>query len=142
MRKPVSRKSTRRGSRNGRARPIELVLATLRQEGRPLGAYDLQAGLSEVQFLAPATIYRALERLIADRLVHKIASLNAFIACHHHGHDGRSAFAICDHCGGVTEISNPDIKSVVDACSNESGFAVSDATIEIHGACVKCSGDA
>ncbi|MBS0251549.1 MAG: transcriptional repressor [Proteobacteria bacterium] len=104
-----------------------------------MGAYDLQASLSEVQFLAPATIYRALEQLIADRLVHKIASLNAFIACRHRNQHGRSAFAICDSCGDVQEISNPGIESVVETCSRQSGFAVSDATIELHGSCVKCS---
>jgi len=104
-----------------------------------LGAYDLQARLSEVQFLAPATIYRALEQLIADRLVHKIASLNAFIACRHRNHHGRAAFAICDQCGEVREISNPDIESVVETCSRQSGFVVSDATIELHGFCVNCN---
>ena len=106
-----------------------------------MGAYDLQASLSQVQLFAPPTIYRALDELIADRLVHKIASLNAFIACHcnHRNHHGRSAFTICDHCGDVNEISAPDIGTIVDACSRKSGFAVAGATIELHGLCEKCS---
>ncbi len=104
-----------------------------------MGAYDLQASLSDVQFLAPSTIYRALEQLIGERLVHKIASLNAFVACCHCNHDGQSAFAICDHCGDVREISDADIEKVVDACSRQSGFAVSDVAIELHGSCAKCN---
>jgi Fur family transcriptional regulator, zinc uptake regulator len=139
VRKALSRKTALREKKNQKIRPAELVLATLRRERRPLGAYDLQASLSDIQFLAPATIYRALEQLIASRLVHKIASLNAFIACHHRAPHGRSAFAICDHCGGVTEIAAPDIETVIDVCSRESGFDVSDATIELHGSCEKCS---
>jgi Fur family zinc uptake transcriptional regulator len=136
---PARNRRTFRRSRDSKSKPTELVLSALRLIGRPAGAYELQARLSDVRHFAPTTIYRALERLIDDGLVHKIESLNAFIACRHSGQHERSAFAICDRCGSVVEICDQEIKHVVDACSRQSGFDVVDATIELHGSCSKCN---
>src|SRR3546814_13298582 len=67
-----------------RKRVLELVW----QSHRPLGAYDILAVLSEQdgRRAAPPTVYRALAFLLENGLVHRIASLNAFIGYHHQEH--------------------------------------------------------
>ena len=68
---------------NLRLTPIrERVYRELVQSGGPVGAYDLVDRLSsEKKRLAPVTIYRALDFLRDNGLVHRIESRNAFIAC-------------------------------------------------------------
>ncbi len=138
MRRPTTRKAPR-AARKGKIAATELILAALRGVSRPLGAYELQARLSDVRHLAPPTVYRALDRLIDGGLVHRIESLNAFVACRHEGGHDNSAFAICDQCGSVTEICDPDIQIVVDTCSQQSGFDVTGAAIELRGSCRRCA---
>src|SRR3546814_13619005 len=67
-----------------RKRVLELVW----QSHKPLGAYDILAQLTEQdgRRAAPPTVYRALDFLLENGLVHRIASLNAFIGCNHPEH--------------------------------------------------------
>ena len=82
------------------------VLQALLSSHRPLGAYEVIDELAKTMPRpAPITVYRALDFLMENGLVHRIESRNAFLACAH-DHDATSmvAFLICDHCGSVGEI--------------------------------------
>src|SRR5215813_12041672 len=82
------------------------VLQALLASHRPLGAYELIDELAKsMPRPAPITVYRALEFLMANSLVHRIESRNAYLACAH-DHDAISAvaFLICERCGLVGEI--------------------------------------
>ena len=70
----------KRGARltGTRQRILELVWAG----HRPVGAYELLAALGrDGQPAAPPTVYRALDFLVDQGLVHRIESLNAFVGC-------------------------------------------------------------
>ena len=74
-----------------------LVLERLEAANSPLSAYELLDQLREEGIKAPLQIYRALEKLQAADLVHRLESLNSFVACaepHCHAHEGwwRSRF--------------------------------------------------
>src|SRR5438132_10565867 len=82
------------------------VLQALLSSHRPLGAYEVIDDLAKsMPRPAPITVYRALEFLMANGLVHRIESRNAFLACAH-DHDAAAmvAFLICERCGSVGEI--------------------------------------
>ena len=65
-----------------RRRVLELVL----KERHAVKAYELLTKLGqEYGSQQPPTIYRALDFLLQQRLVHRVESLNAFVACHHPG---------------------------------------------------------
>ena len=85
----------------------KMISEALRGAGRPVSAYDLINELRDKAILAPQTVYRSLDRLIADGQVHRLESLNAFVACRHPSHRGAAVFAICDDCGTVTEFDEP-----------------------------------
>ena len=79
------------------------VLERLETATGPLSAYTLLDQLREQGFRAPLQVYRALDTLIKGGFVHRLESLNAFVACcqpHCHTHD-MIAFAICETCGQV-----------------------------------------
>ncbi len=82
------------------------VLQALLSSHRPLGAYEVIDELAKsMPRPAPITVYRALDFLMENGLVHRIESRNAFLACaHDHDETSMVAFLICDHCGSVGEI--------------------------------------
>lgn len=79
-------------------RNAQLILQTLRQCDKPVKAYGLLELLRERGITAPMTVYRALDRLMAEGLVRKIGALNAFVALPAPLEEP-VAFIICRQCG-------------------------------------------
>src|SRR6202022_2445950 len=77
------------------------VLAALAASHKPLGAYEVIDRLADRgPRPAPITVYRALDFLLANGLVHRIESRNAFVACiNHHDTGTMAVFLICEQCG-------------------------------------------
>lgn len=119
-----------------RRRIYELLL----QAGSPVKAYDLISTYAHdgEPVAKPPTIYRALEFLTAQGLVHRIESLNAFLACGSNPHGRSTEFLICDCCGRVEELGVGMDEAAFPAASAR-GFTPSRMVLEVHGACVDCS---
>lgn len=121
-----------------------LVFGVLKQAAAPRSAYDILDGLRGEGFRAPLQVYRALEKLMEMGLVHRLESLNAFVACSdphdHEGHDhGVTAFAICEDCGSVTEFHDGTIEGRLSDWQKSKHFKPEKTTIEIRGHCRDCS---
>lgn len=115
------------------------VLALLRRRSKPLSAYEILARLNRKNGkLAPPTIYRALAALIEQGRVHRIESINAFIACQSQGHAHASVLSICDDCGAVEEHNDDALLRNLSALTERSGFNPSHHIIEVHGRCTDC----
>jgi Fur family zinc uptake transcriptional regulator len=117
-----------------------LVLSTLSRAGGPLSAYTILDQLRDDGFRAPLQVYRALEKLLDRGLVHRLESLNAFVACahsHDHAH-GLTAFAICEKCGQVSEFSDDVVEERLKDWADRTGFHAAKTTIEIRGDCANC----
>jgi Fur family transcriptional regulator, zinc uptake regulator len=116
------------------------VLEKLEASSGPLSAYTLLDQLRERGFRAPLQVYRALDTLVKSGFVHRLESINSFVACaepHDHSHS-MTAFAICDNCGQVTEMSDHDVGHQLDEWVRSTGFAAKKAVIEFRGVCAKC----
>lgn len=123
-----------------------LVLARLATGGRALTAYDILDAVRAEGLRAPVQVYRALEKLRGEGLVHRIESLNAFVACAHFHprHEDSVAFAICERCGTVSEFPVLAAARALRTWTKRSGFVTEHTTIELHGrcaACAACAGD-
>lgn len=106
-------------------------------------AYDVLDQLSALGGSAkPPTVYRALEFLMEQGLVHKIESLNAYVGCPHPGGDHVSQFFICDVCGEVEESNLSDFEMLISAQAEKSGFKIYQQTVEIRGVCQDCGAKA
>ncbi len=116
------------------------VLEKLEAAKEPLSAYTLLDQLRAEGFRAPLQVYRALEALIKGGFVHRLESINAFVACaepHDHSH-GMAAFAICDTCGQAAELSDHAIEHQLDDWVRSTGFVAKKAVIEFRGTCARC----
>jgi len=132
----MTRKVTKR-----RAAPEQdkMIVDALRDVGRPVSAYELIEELRDKASLAPQTVYRSLDRLIAEGQAHRLESINAFVACRHPSHEGAAVFAICNDCGTVTEFDEPDAIDRLAAWAKKAKFAVERMTLELRGRCRSCS---
>ncbi len=133
-------------NRGARLTPLRRrVLELVWRSHAPVGAYDLLARLSskkatarETRPAAPPTVYRALEFLLAQGLIHRIESLNAYVGCMHPEGAHGGQFLICSDCGAAAEVHDPRVDAAVARRAKELGFAVSRKTIEVAGVCPPC----
>ncbi len=115
------------------------VLQVLLGSHRPLGAYEIVDRLQHKTRPAPITIYRALEFLCANGLVHRIESRNAFVACvQNHGAGEFVIFLICESCGAVGEAPGDAAAEAMKASSRAAGFSPRSPLVEIAGICAHC----
>lgn len=128
--------------------PTQKVLKALIATKRPLSAYDI---LEKSGIKSPPTVYRALEKLAATGLIHRLESLNAYIACcqhdthdcgHSHGHapDHVSQFAICTSCGDVEELESKTVAKLVREASDGFLAQIDKRVFELAGICHACAG--
>jgi Fur family transcriptional regulator, zinc uptake regulator len=117
------------------------VLAILCGAGRPIGAYEIMDAMREgARAVAPPTVYRALDFLLGQGLIHKLESLHAFVGCDHPGEPHSSQFLICAACGGVTELDDAGVDSSLCSVAQGSGFETQRRVVEVIGTCAGCVG--
>ncbi|MCP5140912.1 MAG: transcriptional repressor [Gammaproteobacteria bacterium] len=118
-----------------RRRVLELIWA----DHKPVGAYALLDRLSgDGRKAAPPTVYRALDFLLEHGLIHRVASLNAFIGCDHPGSGHEPQFFICRECGHAAELDDPRIRQAIARDADRLDFDIAHETVEISGLCADC----
>lgn len=131
-------------SRGARLTPTRArVLDIVAESHKPIGAYDILERLSrERGRAAPPTVYRALAFLVEQGFVHRIDSLNAFIACFDAERSHDAGFLICEGCQTVEEIADPTLGAAMKGSVAARGFKARRAVMEISGLCAACAGKA
>ena len=115
------------------------VLSIMRGEKSSLSAYDLLDELREkYPKIAPPTVYRALAALTERGQVHRLESLNAYIARQCEDHHQPSIFSICNDCGVVEENFEPELFSKLSSALKNNGFSVQRHVVEVNGTCASC----
>ena len=123
------------------------VLGLILDAASPTGAYELLDRLRPARRgAAPPTVYRTLDFLLEQGLIHRIERLSAFVGCvagctaaaHNAAHTHAAQFLICRECGRVVEMQDHDVSAVLARAAREAGFSVTSATIEAEGLCGTC----
>jgi Fur family zinc uptake transcriptional regulator len=121
--------------------PRRRVLAVACRSARPLGAYDiLEAVREEVPRAAPPKVYRALDFLLEQGLVHKLETLHAYVDCTDPEHPPSSQFLICNKCGDVIVLANEAIADSLREAADVTGFRAVRQVVELTGTCAECGG--
>jgi len=119
------------------------VLGLILDADGPTGAYDLLDRLRGTRrTAAPPTVYRALDFLLEQGLIHRVERLSAFVGCVSHGaeqHGHAAQFLICRRCRRVTEIDDHELGHALATAARRAGFTVGTATIEAEGLCDACA---
>ena len=115
------------------------VLELVWQSHAPIGAYQILDRLAARRGrVAPPTVYRALEFLTREGLVHRIDSLNAYVGCPSPSSPHEAYFFICRGCGEAAEFHDPELASTIGSCVRRAGFRLGSATVELAGLCSRC----
>ncbi|MBX9698697.1 MAG: transcriptional repressor [Acetobacteraceae bacterium] len=126
------------------------VLRLVLEAEQPLGAYALLDRLKGLRAgAAPPTVYRALDFLREQGLIHRVERLNAYVGCVEAAqhpvdchcaaeHDHPHQFLICTRCGTTEEISDPPVIRALEAAARRQGFTLHRTTVEAEGICAKC----
>jgi len=117
------------------------VLGLVAAAGKPIKAYDLLDRMkAENGSSAPPTVYRALDFLLEQGFIHRLASINAFVSCHHPQVQHSVPFLICDQCQNSVELEDDGVSQLLEKQANRLGFKTRAQILEVHGICSDCSG--
>lgn len=127
-------------SRGARLTAIRRQVLELVWSGhRPRGAYAILDDMAvEGKRVAPLTVYRALDFLVEQGLVHRIESLNAYIGCPDPDHAHPGQFLVCRECGNAIELNDARVSAAIASCAGDQGFTVDRTTVEVRGLCAAC----
>lgn len=116
------------------------VLGLVLEADGPVTAYQLLDRLRKIRKGAvPPTVYRALEFLLEQGLIHRLERLNAFIPCAETGHRHVAQFLICRECGAVAEIDDQAAARALAHAAERKGFRARETVVEIEGTCAACA---
>ncbi|MGN6580428.1 MAG: Fur family transcriptional regulator [Bordetella sp.] len=126
--------------RGKRLTPIRRkVLELLLRHGRSIKAYELLDAIkTEHQGAAPPTVYRALDFLVEEGLIHRLDAVNAWSACHDAAGAPHDLLVVCTLCGAVAEISDPAMSRQLAERVAKTGFALATHETEIRALCPDC----
>ena len=137
--------------RGVRFTPLRQQIYTLvLQANKPVGAYDLITQLQQMRLsdndseltgtknVAPPTVYRSLEFLLSEGLIHQLTSINAYVPCCHPRAHHTAAFFICEQCQRVQECSSLPVQEMMSFAEEDIGFTVARSVIELSGRCQAC----
>lgn len=116
------------------------IFSLVAEHGQPTSAYDVAERISQLRGkrVAPNSVYRILDLFVANNLVMRVESANAFIANSHPGCLHDCIFLICDHCGQTTHVDNDHLADDVRETARAAGFAPARPVIEVRGRCADC----
>lgn len=116
------------------------VLELIWQSHKPAKAYDILDQLSDDNGQAkPPTVYRTLDFLLENGLIHRLNSLNAYVGCSHPVQHHDCYFLICKKCEEVVECCNTGLTQAIEAAASKNQFTTDQAILEIQGLCKSCS---
>ena len=126
--------------RGSRLTPIRRkVLEILLSHGRSLKAYELLDEIKQVQSNAtPPTVYRALDFLVEQGLIHRLDAVNAWTACHDAAGEPHDLLIVCTSCGRVAELSDPALSAQLTQKVTDSGFILTNLETELRALCQAC----
>lgn len=116
------------------------VLEQIWQSHEAVKAYELIHQLSsDDHTVKPPTVYRALEFLLAQGLIHRIESLNGYVGCIQPERAHDTLLLICRQCGVVTELADAGVAEALRRQASAQGFALDQPIVEGRGLCRQCA---
>ena len=119
-----------------RRQVLDLVLA---HDG-VVKAYQVLSDLQQARgSAAPPTVYRALEFLVEQGILHRVEALNGYVVCRHLDCAHPSVILTCRDCGKVDEMAaNEGFMALRQLCAGH-GFEMDEQQLLLNGRCVQCS---
>lgn len=120
------------------------ILKVVLDSAEPLSAYQIADQYRDLygKTLSVMSVYRMLNFLKDNELVHRLETTNQYLPCSHiscqHAHEVPQ-FLICDNCHAVDEVGiRKEILRELSSNIEDTGFALARQQLEFHGLCRDC----
>ncbi|MBT7543348.1 MAG: transcriptional repressor [Gammaproteobacteria bacterium] len=106
---------------------------------KPVKAYDILHEIKGIGSGKPPTVYRALNFLLQNGLIHKLNSQQSYIGCEHPNSHKQCYFLSCNKCGDITECCSIEMDNMFNIAAKEAKFNNTNIVCEISGICFSCT---
>ena len=117
-----------------------ITLNIIKKSSKNLSAYQILDRFQKIKKVQPTTVYRSLDFLIKQGIIHKSISNKTFMLCSHshkHSHQHNTLLAICKKCG-VTEELKSDLFTNVLKKSSLKKYNFANYELEVSTICRSC----
>lgn len=105
----------------------------------PTKAYDILDELQKDNKNVKAPIvYRALDFLMENGLIHRLHSFNSYVKCSHPKKHNHCYFMICNKCNSIEECCSLNLSKDIEKIGKSKQFKIENVAIEIEGTCFEC----
>ena len=125
------------------------VLSVLMQSSSPLSAYEVLdlCNRSTTSAMPAMSVYRILDFLEQQLLVHRLSSSNKYVSCAHiacdHKHFQATHFLLCEGCSAVEEVdATEEASEALEQMAKTVGFKLTTQQFELSGICTTCQNSA
>ena len=125
------------------------VLSALMQSSSPLSAYEVLdlCNRSTASAMPAMSVYRILDFLEQQLLVHRLSTSNKYVSCAHitcdHKHFQTTHFLLCEGCSSVEEIdATEEASEALEQMAKTVGFKLNTQQFELSGICTTCQNSA
>lgn len=123
-----------------RMTPLRIEILRLIAEAKhPITAYELLRQLRTSRANSePPTVYRVLDYLQDNGLIHKIANNNTYVACDLPQDPHQGQIFLCRSCGHSFETHDSKVIKALEEYAIKNQFQLSHDLIELTGICRNC----
>jgi len=125
------------------------VLSALMQSSSPLSAYEVLdlCNRSTASAMPAMSVYRILDFLEQQLLVHRLSTSNKYVSCAHitcdHKHFQTTHFLLCEGCSSVEEVdATEEASEALEQMAKTVGFKLTTQQFELSGVCTTCQNSA
>lgn len=125
------------------------VLSELMQSSSPLSAYEVLdlCNRSTTSAMPAMSVYRILDFLEQQLLVHRLSTSNKYVSCSHiacdHKHFQATHFLLCEGCSSVEEVdATEEASEALEQMAKTVGFKLTTQQFELSGICTTCQNSA
>ena len=125
------------------------VLSELMQSSSPLSAYEVLdlCNRSTTSAMPAMSVYRILDFLEQQLLVHRLSTSNKYVSCAHitcdHKHFQTTHFLLCEGCSSVEEVdATEEASEALEQMAKTVGFKLTTQQFELSGICTTCQNSA
>ena len=125
------------------------VLSVLMRSSSPLSAYEVLdlCNRSTTSAMPAMSVYRILDFLEQQLLVHRLSTSNKYVSCAHitcdHKHFQTTHFLLCEGCSSVEEVdATEEASEALEQMAKTVGFKLTTQQFELSGICTSCQNSA
>ena len=124
----------------------KLVLNSLKKNPKGLTAYQILNNVQKFKNIQPMTIYRALNSLTTNGLIHKTNKNKTFHLCDtahvcntSEAHEHNAVLAVCNDCGVAEELKTDLFSKIIKNIKSKKRFNFNNFNLEITTTCKECN---